>query len=97
LRYKLRMILNKEFVDMGDLVPGDSAEITGFLPSEDRESFLHRLYEIGFLVGEKIQILNHAPLSRCPMSIKIKDATYAIRREDARLIQVKKIKSEKNP
>jgi ferrous iron transport protein A len=88
------MILNNDFEDLGDLGPGDSAEITGFLESDDRESFLHRLHEIGFLIGEKIQILNQAPLSRCPISIKIKDATYAIRRDDARLIQVKKIKSE---
>ena len=89
------MILNSELHDLGDLIPGETAEITGFLESDDMESFLHRLYEIGFLVGEKIQILNHAPLSRCPISIKIKDATYAIRRDDARLIQVKKIKPEK--
>jgi Fe2+ transport system protein FeoA len=87
------MILNKEISHLGMLNPGDSAEITGFEESPALESFLYRLFEVGFLVGEKIEILNHAPVSRCPISIKIKDATYAIRREDACLIQVRKIAS----
>jgi len=86
------MILNNEIENLGSLVPGDSAEITGFQESKELESFLYRLYEVGFLVGEKIEVLNHAPVSRCPISIKIKDATYAIRREDADLIQVRKIR-----
>ena len=85
------MVLNNESQGLGTLIPGEYAEITGFSDSEDLESFLYRLYEVGFLVGEKLEILNQAPLSHCPMSIKIKDATYAIRREDANLIQVRKL------
>jgi len=85
------MDLNNDFQQLGGLNPGDSAEIVSFCESEDKEPFLHRLLEVGFVVGEKLMILNHAPLSHCPISIKIKDATYAIRREDANLIQVKKI------
>jgi Fe2+ transport system protein FeoA len=91
MRYKLRMILNNDIQNLGTLAPGDLAEITGFTEDSDRESFLYRLYEVGFLVGEKLEILNRAPVSGCPISIKIKDATYAIRREDANLIQVKKM------
>ena len=102
LKYKLRMILNNEIKknsenhtennseNLGALHPGDFAEITGFQESKERESFLYRLFEIGFLVGETLEVLNHAPLSRCPISVKIKDATYAIRREDASLIRVRK-------
>jgi Fe2+ transport system protein FeoA len=84
------MILNNDLDHLGTLNPGETAEITGFHEAKEKESFLYRLFEVGFLVGEKIEVLNHAPVSRCPMSIKIKGATYAIRREDARLIRVKK-------
>jgi Fe2+ transport system protein FeoA len=85
------MILNSDSQTLGMLHPGDAAEITGFSESKELESFLYRLYEVGFLIGEKLEVLNHAPVSKCPISIKIKDATYAIRREDANLIQVRKI------
>jgi ferrous iron transport protein A len=84
------MVLNNETHNLGELNPGDSAEITGFQDSEELGPFLHRLHEVGFLIGETLEVLNHAPVSRCPISIKIKDATYAIRREDANLIQVRK-------
>ena len=86
------MILNNETHDkLGELEPGESVEIVGFSIEEDLQNFLHRLFEVGFLVGEKLEILSHAPLSRNPMSIKVKDATYALRREDANLIRVKKL------
>ena len=87
----MRMILNNEPQNLGMLVPGDAAEIIGFEESKELESFLYRLYEVGFLIGEKLEVLNHAPISKCPISIKIKDATYALRREDANLIRVRKI------
>jgi Fe2+ transport system protein FeoA len=88
------MILNSTISDLGHLDPGETAEITGFGDATDRESFLYRLLEVGFMIGEKLEVLNCAPLSGCPMSIKIKGATYAIRREDAKLIHVKKLETK---
>ena len=52
---------------------------------------MQRLYEVGFLVGETLEVMHEAPLSLDPMSIRIKDAVYAIRREDAELIQVSSV------
>lgn len=46
------------------------------------------------MIGEKLEVLNRAPISGCPISVKIKDATYAIRREDAKLIHVKKLETK---
>jgi ferrous iron transport protein A len=83
------MILNKEeLLKLGELNPGSRAEIVGFCVANDLQNFLHRLYEIGFLVGEEVEILQDAPLGRDPISIRIKDAVYAMRREDANLILV---------
>jgi ferrous iron transport protein A len=88
----MRMILNSDIpVKLGDLTPGESGEIIGFCIEDDLQGFLHRLYEIGFLVGERLDLIQEAPLSHDPISIKVKDAVYAMRREDANLIQVRKI------
>ena len=76
---------------LGELAPGDHAEIVGFCVEGDLHHFLQRLFEVGFLVGEKIEVLQEAPFSHDPISIKIKDATYALRRDDANLIQVKRV------
>ena len=87
-------------VKLGSLRPGDCAEIVGFCLDEEadtvkddaliwRNRFLHRLHEIGFLVGEKLEILNQSPFSQDPISIRIKNAVYAIRRSDANWIYVR--------
>jgi hypothetical protein len=54
----MRMILNNEVTqNLGDLRPGDKAEIVGFCVEDELQDFLHRLFEIGFLVGEKLEII----------------------------------------
>ena len=83
------MILNKEAPQkLGELSPGSRAEIVGFCADEDLQGFLHRLFEVGFLVGEEVEVLQDAPMGRDPISIRVKDAVYAMRREDANLILV---------
>ena len=84
----MRMILNKATLSLAQLQAGDCAKIVGFCVDDGRLDFLQRLYEVGFIVGEQLQVMHVAPLSRDPMSIKIKDAVYALRREDANLIHV---------
>ncbi len=85
------MILNNKNYPLSDLHAGDCAEITEFKDDENRQNFMQRLYEVGFLVGETLEVMHEAPLSLDPMSIRIKDAVYAIRREDAELIQVSSV------
>ena len=88
-------------VKLGELAPGDVAQIQGFCLGEEgsddsklwQERFLHRLHEIGFLVGERVELLNQAPFSQNPISVRIKGAVYAIRREDANCVLVKRITS----
>ena len=78
---------------LGQLQPGDRAEIVAFNFIEVHEDYFRRLLEIGFLVGARIELLNEAPYSRDPISIKIKDATYALRREEANCIQVRRLEA----
>ena len=97
----MRMILNNNAsnpihppISMGELHPGEVATIIGFCVDSDlqdsQQDFLQRLFEVGFLVGEKIEVLHEAPLSHDPISIQVKDAVYAIRRKEANLIQVRR-------
>ncbi len=77
---------------LGQLSPGEKAEIVGFQqPDEAAASFLHRLFEVGFLEGSHLEVLQEAPFSKDPISVRIKDATYALRRAEASLIQVRKL------
>jgi ferrous iron transport protein A len=75
---------------LGELRPGTRAEIVGFNPAtEDQEAFLHRLFEVGFLLGSMLEVLQESPYAGDPISIRIKEATYALRRAEANLVQVK--------
>jgi Fe2+ transport system protein FeoA len=85
----MRMILNKpNSLPLGELAPGARAEIVGFSHREGLQDFLLRLCEVGFIVGECVEVLQRAPFGGSPMSFRVKDATYALRKEDADLILV---------
>jgi Fe2+ transport system protein FeoA len=40
------------------------------------------------VVGEQVEVLGRAPLGQDPISIRVKDAVYALRRDDANLVLV---------
>ncbi|MBS1960290.1 MAG: ferrous iron transport protein A [Bdellovibrionales bacterium] len=89
------MVLNSgpsEICSLGSLNPGDQAEIVALNAEHSPEDYFRRLLEIGFLVGERLEVLNEAPVSKNPVCIKIKDATYALRREEADCISVKRLR-----
>jgi ferrous iron transport protein A len=101
----MRMILNKESSIsaknqpefLGQLEPGDFAEIIGVNWAEAEPSYLQRLIEVGFVEGERLEVLNVAPWSRDPMSVRIKEATYGLRRAEANWIQIRKIAHQDTP
>jgi Fe2+ transport system protein FeoA len=51
---------------------------------------VQRLYEMGFLEGEEVEVLGFAPLGD-PMEIRLRDYRLSLRRSEARLIEVEKI------
>jgi ferrous iron transport protein A len=84
------MILNNESPQpLGALPTGASAEIVGFEVTREHLDFLIRLQEVGFILGETVEVLGRAPLGRDPISIRVKDGVYAMRRGDADLILVR--------
>ena len=87
--YKLRMILNSGNPQkLGSFGPGSRLRIVGFSAEDHLQDFLIRLFEIGFLVGEEVEILHDAPMGRDPISVRIKGGVYALRREVANLVWV---------
>lgn len=85
------MNLNNEFeVGLGELCPGDRAQVIQILSSDDPEveRYLLRLREMGFSIDVVLEIVGEAPISKDPISIRIRDGVYALRRSEANLIRV---------
>jgi ferrous iron transport protein A len=56
----------------------------GVLPPE----LLHRLSEIGFLPGERVRVLARGVPGGTPLAVRVGTATFALRRIEARSVQV---------
>ena len=88
----MRMILNKEeSCSLAMLEPGSQGRIEAFDFGEESGSFFLRLLEVGFLPGENIEVLNVSPYGGDPISVRVKDAVYAIRKQEAGRIRVKRL------
>ena len=51
-------------------------------------AMLRRLAELGFIPGERVQLLRRGPGGREPLAVRIGDALFALRRAEARCIEV---------
>jgi ferrous iron transport protein A len=49
---------------------------------------LRRLVEIGFLPGERVRIVARGALGGAPLAVRIGTSTFALRRLEARCVQV---------
>lgn len=68
---------------LSELKPGESGTIVRF---EDDESFL-RMMEMGFIVGEKVEVLHLAPLGD-PMMVSVFGYQVSVRKNEAERIQI---------
>ena len=66
------------------------ALVTGLLPARDAQehSVLLRLLEIGFLPGETVRVVARGGLGAGPIAVRVGQATFALRRGEAALVQV---------
>ena len=55
---------------------------------QDRDVAL-RLVEIGFLPGERVSVIAHGHPGREPLAVRIGGTTFALRRHEAEMIQVR--------
>jgi Fe2+ transport system protein FeoA len=78
-----------EILNLSELKLNQKAVIVDWVCTQSQESFVQRLNDLGFLKGEVVEITNEAPFYKNPISIRIKDSVFALRREDVACFKVK--------
>ena len=68
-----------------------TAEVVGMNPPRNAEerSVALRLLEIGFLPGESVRVIAHGHPGHDPLAVRIGHTTFALRRHEAALVQVR--------
>lgn len=67
------------------------AEVLGMNPArnDDERSVALRLLEIGFLPGESVKVIAHGFPGHDPLAVRVGHSTFALRRHEAALVQVR--------
>lgn len=76
---------------LDDLPNGTHATVRGVAASATAEldaGHLRRLVELGFIAGEPVQVLRRGPGGREPLAVRVGDTLLALRRCEARCIDV---------
>ena len=68
------------------------ALITGLQPASDAQerAIVLRLLEIGFLPGEAVRVVARGGLGGDPIAVRVGQATFALRRREASMVQVQR-------
>jgi ferrous iron transport protein A len=75
---------------LDELADGAHATVHGVRSdSPDLDAaMLRRLAELGFIAGEPVQVLRRGPGGRDPLAVRVGDTLFALRRAEARCIEV---------
>jgi ferrous iron transport protein A len=77
-------------LQLDQLADGVHATVRGVrAQSPDLDAaMLRRLAELGFIVGEPVQVLRRGPGGRDPLAVRVGDTLFALRLAEARCIDV---------
>ncbi len=77
-------------LSLDQLTDGARATVHGVCAqSPDLDTaMLRRLAELGFIAGEPVQLLRRGPGGRDPLAVLVGDTLFALRRAEARCIEV---------
>jgi ferrous iron transport protein A len=75
---------------LDELPESQEATVIAVLPSDPAMplELLRRLIEIGFLPGERVRIIARGALGGTPLAVRVGTSTFALRRIEARCVQV---------
>ena len=75
---------------LSDLPNGTQATVTGLVAGANavHSATVRRLGELGFIVGEPVQMLRRGPGGREPLAVRVGDTQLALRLAEAACIQV---------
>jgi len=82
---------HRQVIGLDALPQGVSATVTGIVMNgqqEGRQTLALRLMEIGFLPGEPARVIAKGFPAADPLAVRIGQATFALRRHEAALVQV---------
>jgi ferrous iron transport protein A len=74
---------------LADAATGKVFEIVDIAAPAETPDWALRLQEIGFIVGERVQILRRSMPGGDPLAIRISDSTFALRRAEAACVLVR--------
>lgn len=73
-----------------DMLPkGQIATVVALQPGPNERAMALRLMEIGFLPGESVRVIAHGFPSADPLAVRVGQATFALRRHEAAMVQVR--------
>jgi ferrous iron transport protein A len=74
------------------LKKGEAATVVGLASVDGAEQLAiqTRLFELGFVPGEKVRVVAESFPRRDPMAVRLGNATFALRRHEATLIQIER-------
>jgi ferrous iron transport protein A len=82
-QYDVSMMLD----DLPDGAPATVTSVVAASPELDAGD-LRRLGELGFIPGEQVRVLRRGPGGREPLAVQIGDTLFALRRAEARCVEV---------
>lgn len=80
-------------IGLDQLPRGVSATVTALTHAEGdaAQALALRLMEIGFLPGERVRVLAQGFPAADPLAVRVGQATFALRRHEAALVQVQPV------
>jgi ferrous iron transport protein A len=76
---------------LADVATGQVFEIVDIAAPAATPDWNMRLQEIGFIVGEHVQILRRSMPGGDPLAIRVSDSTFALRRAEAACVRVRPV------
>ena len=79
--------MDATLLDLGD---GESAVIRAVRDLDAHDGVSTRLRELGFVPGESVQIVAHAPFGRDPIAVRVGYTRFALRRREAERVVIER-------
>lgn len=76
---------------LSDLAKGETATISGYGQTDsDGDLIVRRLFELGLMPGEKLQVAHKSPFGGTPVAVNVLGALIGLSRQEADLILVER-------
>jgi ferrous iron transport protein A len=79
-------------MNLEEILPGVSARVKKIATqSSQQDEIRGQLEDIGFLPGERVEVLRKGFLGQGPILIRVGSSTFALRESEARMVEVESL------